>query len=291
MSPLKINKVLVIYNKPLYQQHILETKDPPYHRLLKNKHPTTRNWKKVHQQHHRTLEGVMRTLNLLGLSTDSVYRKEIKKIGPYDLVITVGGDGTLLEASHHLEKQVLLGVNGTPMDSMGALCRARLDNFLGTLIDLLDGDLKPQKVPRLRVKVGPKILPDPALNEVLFANQSPAGTSRYFIQVGKRSEEHKSSGVWIATGAGSTAALSSAGGKKMRVSHAGMQYLVREPFAMPGKKLRLTGGILPKGKKLVLTPTMRQAAIFIDGNHIEIPIPYGEKVEITSNWKPLKMVL
>lgn len=288
---MKIKKVLVVYNKPLYQQLILEQKDPYYQKLFQSRHPSTRKWVAVYEEHHKTLEGVVRTLDLLGMSLTLRYRKDLRKVGKEDLVVTVGGDGTVLETSHFLSRQTLLGVNAAPEDSTGALCGARLATFLSTVIDLMTGEKKPVSVPRLQVKVGKKVCPDPALNEVLFANRSPAGTSRYIFQVGKKREEQKSSGVWVSTGAGSTAALGSAGGKRLPAGYKGLQYWVRELVQTPANTPRLQRGILPAGKALTFIPTTRQSAVFIDGNHIEIPVEYGETVTVNSNYRPLKLVM
>jgi NAD+ kinase len=292
---MKIQNALIVYNKPLYQLLILEGRDPYYRKLIQARHHTTLHWKKVYQQQSESLEGVDRTLRLLGIATDRVYRKDLKKIGRYDLVITVGGDGTVLETSHFITDQILLGVNGVPMESVGALCHTRLETFLGTMIDLMTGAVKPIRVPRLRVRVGRKTLAPLALNEVLFANRSPAGTSRYWLQIKSRAkkqkEEQKSSGIWIATGAGSTAASKSAGGRILPPTYPGMQYLVREPLIQRGKKYNIIRGILNKTESITLSPTSRQTAVFIDGNHIEIPVEYGESVTVSARGRPLKMVL
>ncbi|MCC7343543.1 MAG: NAD(+)/NADH kinase [Deltaproteobacteria bacterium] len=288
---MRIDKALVVYNKPLYQLHVLEQKDPHYIGLLKKKHPTTRLWRAVHAMHHETLEGVQRTLELLGIATDTVFRGQLKKIGNYDLVVTVGGDGTFLDISHILGNQVLLGVNSAPIDSTGALCRARVGDFLTVLVELIAGKRKPQWIPRLKVKVNGKAVAPPVLNEVLFANQSSAGTARYRVLVGKTAEEQKSSGIWIAAPTGSTAAIRSAGGKPMPLTKPAMQYVVRELFPEPGKRFRIRKGILPKGKKLTIYSRMRQGALFIDGNKISVPLNFGDKVEISADGKPLRAVL
>ncbi len=288
---MKINKVLVVFNKPLYEQMVLEQKDPYYLKLIQKRHPSTRKWVSVYEQHRETLEGVVQTLNLLGMSTTTKYRKDLQKVGAYDLVLTVGGDGTVLETSHFLTTQPLLGVNSAPDESTGALCGARMSTFLSTMIDLMTGSKQVMKVPRLKVKVGNKKWPDLALNEILFANRSPAGTSRYLIQVGKHLEEQKSSGVWMSTGAGSTAAMSSAGGRPLTPTFKGMQYWVRELVQSGHHTPRLQRGILPKDKSLKLIPTTRQSAVFIDGNHIEVPVEYGETVTVSSNQSPLKLIL
>ncbi|MCC6274109.1 MAG: NAD(+)/NADH kinase [Deltaproteobacteria bacterium] len=288
---MKINKALVVYNKPLYQLHVLEQKDPHYIGLLKKKHPTTRLWRAVHAMHHETLEGVQRTLELLGIATDTVFRGQLKKIGNYDLVVTVGGDGTFLDISHILGNQVLLGVNSAPIDSTGALCRAQVGDFLTVLVELIAGKRKPQWIPRLKVKVNGKAVFPSVLNEVLFANQSSAGTARYRVLIGKTAEEQKSSGIWIAAPTGSTAAIRSAGGKPMPLTKPAMQYVVRELFPEPGKRFQIRKGILPKGKKLTIYSRMRQGALFVDGNKISVPLNFGDKVEISADGKPLRAVL
>ncbi|HCU24517.1 MAG TPA: hypothetical protein DF383_05825 [Deltaproteobacteria bacterium] len=288
---MQIRRALIVYNKPLYQLHIVEQKNPHYLRLLKTKHPTTRRWQEAQRQHQESLEGVKRTLQLLGVETHVLFRGHLKKIGKFDLVVTVGGDGTFLDISHYLTDQVLLGVNSAPIDSTGALCRARVETFLGILIDLITGKRRPLLVPRLKIRVNGKTLPHPALNEVLFANQSPAGTSRYLISLGKGWEEHKSSGVWVAGPTGSTAAIRSAGGRPMPLAKAAAQFAVRELFPEAGKAFKIRGGLLAKGKNLILYSKMRQGALFIDGNKISIPVNFGDKIEISADGKPLRAVL
>ncbi len=282
-------KALVVFNKPLYQIHILEKKDPYYKKLLKQKHPTTLHWQSVYDQHQKSLEGILRTLDLLGVEREVIHRKVLQKIDKVDLVISVGGDGTFLATSHFVKNQLLLGVNAAPSDSTGALCRGRMENFLSILIDLITGDRKPVFLPRLRVKVNNKILSDLALNDVLLAHQSPAGTSRYLIKVGKKQEEQKSSGIWMASGTGSTAAIHSSGMQSVLPTKQCLLYAVREPY-LEGKKHKLLRGILNKTQKIEIISKMRQSSIYIDGNHIEVPIQYGEKITVDCLGAPLKAV-
>lgn len=288
---MKIQNALIVYNKTLYQLLILEGRDPHYRKLIQSGRGPAKNWKRVYEQQRESLEGVDRTLRLLGVATERIYRKHLKKIRGYDLVVTVGGDGTVLETSHFIDDQILLGVNGVPMESVGALCHTRLETFLGTMIDLMTGAKKPIRVPRIQVKVGKKSVPILALNEVLFANRSPAGTSRYLLQIGGQKEEQKSSGIWVSTGAGSTAASKSAGGKVFPPTHGGVQYVVREPLMQFGRKFKLVKGIIRKSESITLIPATRQSAVFIDGNHIEIPVEYGERVVVQATGRPLRMVL
>src|SRR5215470_17894056 len=46
-----------------------------------------------------------------------------------DLVISVGGDGTLLGASHYVRGGMIIGVNSAPGDSVGHFCATNRKNF------------------------------------------------------------------------------------------------------------------------------------------------------------------
>ena len=77
------------------------------------------------------------------------------------------------------------------------------------------------------------------LNDVLFSHPIPAATTRYAIRRDGRAEEQRSSGVWIATAAGSTAAIHSAGGKILPITSQRLQFVVREPYEKRGVRYRV----------------------------------------------------
>jgi hypothetical protein len=77
----------------------------------------------------------------------------------------------------------------------------------------------------------------------------------------------------------------------MPIGKAAMQFVVRELFPEPKKGSRIRNGLLSKEKSLVIYSKMRQGALFVDGNKIEIPLNYGDKVEISPNGKPLRAIL
>src|SRR4030095_2940770 len=125
----------------------------------------------------------------------------------------------------------------------------------------------------------------------LFANRSPAGTSRYILRAGNRWEEQKSSGIWIATGAGSTGALRSAGGRPLPKHSKEIQYVVREPFHKRGRRLTLLAGKLKAGQSIRIYSTMSRAAVFLDGAHLHYDVRYGDLVEIKIADKPVRSVV
>ena len=86
--------------------------------------------------------------------------------------------------------------------------------------------LHPTPVTRLAIDLEGRRL-QPALNDVLVAHVQPAATSRYRLTLGRRSEEHRSSGLWVATAAGSTAGIRSAGGRPMPLTSRRIQFRAR----------------------------------------------------------------
>src|SRR5205085_3194359 len=112
-------------------------------------------------------------------------------------------------ASHWVTGACLLGVNSAPKSSVGYLSIARRSNVVRTLAQIARGTLLPQQVTRIEAEVAGHRLP-PALNDFLLAHQQPAATSRYRLRLGPRAEDHRSSGLWVATPAGSTAGIHSA---------------------------------------------------------------------------------
>jgi NAD+ kinase len=250
--------------------------------------------KTSHWNHYRTLSVVKAALKERGLQVVEVLREEMARVGNtdgrYGLVVVVGGDGTFLEAAHWTGRVPILGVNSDPGRSVARFSACRASGFTKMLDAWALGTLKPTKVPRMSVSVGGEILKWPVLNEVLVSAKSPAGTSRYSIKVGKRSEEQISSGVWIATAAGSTAAILSAGGKPLPPQKEVFQYLVREPFEKKFGRRRLVKGVLKKGQSIEVISHMREGVVFLDGSSLCVPLTIGEKMRVSLSAQPLSVI-
>jgi len=220
-----------------------------------------------------------------------VDRNRLRKAIQTDLIITVGGDGTVLAASHFAGHCPIFGINSAPQTSTGFFCLAGPQNFRRYLGTILKGKRRPVLLPRLEVKINGEKLPYPALNELLFACRLQGETARYRIRIGKREEEQKSSGVWVATGAGSTAAIYSAGGKKDSPYSKRLQYWVREPFLYPKNNYRLVKGFLKLRQKITLISEMRSGMIFIDGGKLNYHVPRYARVTARGGVSPLKIFL
>ncbi|MFO0728583.1 MAG: NAD(+)/NADH kinase [Myxococcota bacterium] len=208
-----------------------------------------------------------------------------------DLVLTVGGDGTLIEASHFVSGATpVLGVNSAPSSSVGFLTGCRAPTFAETLDGLIAGWIQPRKVARLAVRIGKRQLPEPVLNDVLFCHENPAQTTRYHLFVPGAEEEQRSSGLWISTPAGSTAALRSAGGEPLPLEAQRFAFRIREPYAPPGSVVRIEGGVLDRGSSLKLRCLLAPGYVYIDGAHRRYPVPFDALLEIRLSRRPLALV-
>jgi len=82
----------------------------------------------------------------------------------------------------------------------------------------------------MQVTINDRLLPYYALNDLLVAHANPAAMTSYTLQLGTVSEPQRSSGLWIATAAGSTAAIRAAGGRMLPCVHGSCNIWMREPY-------------------------------------------------------------
>ncbi|HVM33176.1 MAG TPA: NAD(+)/NADH kinase [bacterium] len=247
-----------------------------------------------HERHHASLASVRKRLLARGFELTQVLRYRIHRLRQldrrFDLVVSVGGDGTLLEVSHHLRRVPLLGVNSDPRHSVARFSGCDEKGFPSLLDGYLEGRVRPRRIARLQFAVNGRPNPWLVLNEILVAAGNPAGTSRYILEVGGRAEEQLSSGVWIGPAAGSTAALFSAGGKRLPLFSDRYQYVVREAYHRKFGKRRLLGGIVGARQKIRMVSYMRQGRIFLDGANLEFPFKLGDRLEIAVSPYPLLLI-
>ena len=230
------------------------------------------------RRHGQALEAVCGALEQRGIRFRCIDRDRLRGKLAADLLVTLGGDGTVLAAAHAADGVPMLGVNSMPGRSVGFYCAATAKTIGPVLDGILAGRRLPRRLPLIEARIDGKPAPVLALNDVLFAGRSPAEMMRYRLAAGGRAEAQRSSGVWISAGPGSTAAIAAAGGRRQPVDAPRLQWLAREPHALPGKKPRLVKGILPKGAAIAIVPEMGEAAIFIDGPKHAVPVPPGAKL-------------
>lgn len=284
-------RVIVVAKRTAYRRFVVEERDPRAKQLLRRRDPSVASWFESHREHERTVEALVRVLEKLGAHVLWVERAHaVFDASDAALVIAVGGDGTLLAASHSIDDAPILGVNSAPAHSVGFFCAARRQN-LDTLVPrALEGKLPSVTLSRMKVSVNGRIRSQRVLNDALYAHRSPAATSRYILRVGGLEEEHRSSGFWIGPAAGSTAALRSAGGKVLPLSSTKLQLVVREPYAPFGQRYRLLKRLIEPGERVVVVSKMDDAMLWLDGPHRQFPVRLGEPAEFSLSEEPLRVL-
>lgn len=279
----------------MYERFIQERRDPKAVALFQRHDVSVARWRQAHLAHQKTLKAVQQTLRRLGAKL-MVLRGPgvVFDASDASLVVTVGGDGTLLAASHHVGSIPILGVNSSPAHSVGFFCPAHVDNLEATLGGALDGTLPSVRLCRMEVSVNERIVSRRVLNEALFCHAIPAATSRYVVTFDGHSEEQRSSGVWVSTAAGSTGAARSAGGRVLQLASHKLQLVVREPyFEVRGRErpppLMLDHVIFDPPESILLRSKMEDARLYLDGPYRQIPVGLGDRVMCRLSDEPLSI--
>ena len=165
---------------------------------------------------------------------DTLSQKDLKDI---DLVIAIGGDGTVLSASHYLLDRPLLAVNLSPKTSVGALTTTTMENLPEKLEQIKDEKYKQEKLERIEVAINDAPISHLVLNEVFIGNEKPYHMSKYELFFKGSKETQRSSGLIFSTGTGSTAWFSSAGGIPFLKDSKFIKMIVREPYKEKDAKL------------------------------------------------------
>jgi len=317
--------------------------------------PKALRWARLesrYQAHQQCVNDLIDILTRNDINFSCVNRAELDRqhLSDVDLVVAVGGDGTVLSAAHFLDYGTipLLGINSDPSSkeetivmqkkrderrSHGALCACTAINMKEKLPQILHGGGKLSMRSRIQCIVKSTFSETqlvPALNDVLIANPSPAAVSRlrmgwlnpvpdpqnylgsltdptllprsqygtvtrfggklYNIQ---NSLNVWSSGMWVSTATGSSAAMAAAGGKVMDKESTGLQYLIREHMIenAPNKEeiMGLNSGILGMEEQLHLRWNSQKGSIFVDGSHLTHSLELGDEVLINANAPPLAL--
>jgi len=284
-------RVIVVAKRTAYQRFIEEEGDPRVRLLIKRRDPAVRSWLQSHSEHQRTIELVMKELDRAGAQALLLRRAHAAfDTGDAELVIAVGGDGTLLAASHNVDHVPILGVNSAPKHSVGFFCGATRKDFRTKLAQALAGKLRQLSLSRMAVVVNGRMRSKRVLNEALYCHNSPAATSRYILHIGRITETQRSSGIWIGPPAGSTAAQRSAGGRVLPIGSKQLQLVVREPYTPRGKKNALARAIIKPNQRAIVTSKMDDSSLFLDGPQRTISVRLGDQIEFFLSDTPLQVL-
>lgn len=239
----------------------------------------------AHNEHYSCLETIRATLSARGIPAKEISRGNRQVNGQeFEFIISVGGDGTLLSASHRiLDDTPVIGIRSS-RSSVGYLCAGNASQFAEILDRHLANKLSFAQCARIKASIyyaeeDQHRQTVPILNDFLFANHNPSATTRYRIILGDLKEAHKSSGVWIATATGSTAGIKAAGGEVMPREESRFQYQVRELYRTDSESFTLTHGFFDPDIQNFCLENLNEAAVLaLDGQRGVIPLKFGDRV-------------
>lgn len=152
-----------------------------------------------------TEEVVLDSQTARGIGKEGVPADRMKA----DLMVTIGGDGTVLYAHHKAPEISILGIN---MGGRGFLAEVEPEDALEALDKLMAGELEVNDLTKLAVEVGEDRLPD-ALNEMVVRGAEPGRALSFRVRVdGEEVEKARGDGLIVATTTGSTAYALASGG-------------------------------------------------------------------------------
>ena len=284
-------RVLVVYKKSTYQRYVGRAQDR-LKELIEHSDISVDGLLHEHEVHQETLKRAKTALRELGARAVLRYRPEpMPEEGAWDFIVTLGGDGTLLWASHLADPSTpMIAINSAPDTSVGYFCAGDGHDVDEVLAAALAGRLKSSKLSRMRVQLGDRLISSRVLNDALYCHESPAATSRYIIEHGGHQERQMSSGVWVGPAAGSTAAIRSAGGKVLPVGSQKLQFVVREPYRGVDNKYDLTKGLVSPGETLEITSRMTKGRLFLDGTQKVHAVGIGDRISMTLSDEPLTLL-
>jgi NAD+ kinase len=214
-------------------------------------------------------------MNLKGYSLDEINKKS-------DIVVTIGGDGTILWTLQAVEKPVFAINSG----GMGFLSEVESKYAIGGIKQVIEGKYNIEERAKLKITVDGKRLPD-ATNEVTVqtARISKIMYLQLFVE-GERFETLGADGIIIATPTGSTSYALSVGGPIMDPSVNAMIIAPLAPF-----KLSARPWIIPLDKKIgvKILPQTKESKLVIDGNYSQ-NVTIGNDIIVTGSEKKAKFV-
>ncbi len=277
-----MKRVLVVYKKSFLESHAGD-------RALFDRLPPARRSKylRADAANRAAIQDVVEFLRHRAKVT-LVDRGSLARNPRYDLVVTVGGDGTFFAASHHVGAAPVVAINSDPENSLGLFACGDRRSFQGPLGKALDGGLRTLQLNRLAITINRQRVPELVINDVLFAHRNAAAMSHYHFAADRRGEDQRSSGIWIANAGGSTAGIRAAGGVRMPIDSRRIQWLVREPYGWPTARYRLLRGMAKRSIDLLVL--MAEAGLWLDGSRLRHDVRLGDRVSITTGAPPLRLL-
>lgn len=236
-----------------------------------------------HRLLHETLESTLRELERRGWSCEPHYRADLAglAISPeqYDLLLSVGGDGTHLEASHVANGTPLLGINPNPLKSFGLFSGATAES-LPAMLDRIEAGERPFALTRGAVTHTPRggeprTLPERILNDAFFSHSKPSASTWCNLVLDGVEYSFANSGLLIYTGAGSSAWARSMGGFLFDMDEQALAFHSREPLNVVKADNPVRRGLVYADQLMLISRT-HSAEVALDGSHCICPVGFDD---------------
>lgn len=218
--------------------------------------------------------------------------------GPFDLVITLGGDGTLLHATRlaYAQDAPVLGVN---FGHLGFLTNSAEDGLLPLIADALSGEIIREQRVNLHVRVAcegdeEEGIDEPrdfyVLNEIAIARGAMGHIVDFSFDVsGDRVATMRGDGVIVATATGSTAYALSAGGPLVGPSHRGLIVVPLAPHTLNTRAIVTEHHDVVEVSFAEGSASAREVSLFADGDALEFARPISSIV-VTAGDRPVTLL-
>ena len=199
-----------------------------------------------------------------------------------DIVVTVGGDGTIIRTLKDVEKPIFAINSG----GMGFLSEVESKYAITGLKQVISGDYNVEERSKLRIDVDGDRLPD-ASNEVTVQTARIAKIMYFQLFVeNELLETMGADGIIISTPTGSTSYALSVGGPIMDPAVYAMIAAPLAPFRLSARPW-----IIPLNKKIKIRvlPKSKETNLVIDGNYV-VSVTPNNIIEVTGSEKKARFV-
>jgi len=197
------------------------------------------------------------------------------QIAGSDLILSIGGDGTILRALRAIVpgKVPVVGIN---LGNLGFMTELKADEALDKLPRLLGGEGWIEERAMLEAELPSQGKTFQAVNDVFVGRRSLARLVQIESRVdGEILAAHRADGVIVATATGSTAYLLAAGGPILYPEAKQIVFKPVCPHLAPDSAV-----VLPPEAKIQLKVTCtHEAMLSIDGQ-VEVPLASGDEIRV-----------
>jgi NAD+ kinase len=198
-----------------------------------------------------------------------------------DIIITVGGDGTILKTLEYLDGKVF-GINE---GRMGFLTEVQPEQAIAGLERILKEDFSIEERQKIKVTLNGERLYD-ALNEAVIHTSVIAKMQMFDLKIdGYGIDKFRADGVIVATPTGSTGYSMSVGGPLVDPRVNGFIIVPIAPFKLSARALVVSNESTLEVDLLEPKPSV----MVLDGQY-EKPVTHGDKITFTGSKKVARFI-